>query len=150
MTLISRSLVYFLARRLGALYGQMRNNTWARNKFAAKTNLAVSSIEYCQCTFDERDIRIRYGSCSGHDAMIPLELYQRVELKTCDLISAGSKTHAECFLISNLRHACRRKKAVGLELRKSAGTAKPDIAFGIRCIVPVADSRTGTINAEEP
>jgi hypothetical protein len=37
-----------------------------------KTNLAVSSIEFCQCKFDERDIRERLGGGSGHRVMIPL------------------------------------------------------------------------------
>jgi hypothetical protein len=30
-------------------------------RFAAKTSLAVSSMEYCGCLFDERDIWIRLG-----------------------------------------------------------------------------------------
>ena len=32
----------------------------ARNKFATKTNFVVSSAEFCQCSFDERQIR---GKC---------------------------------------------------------------------------------------
>jgi hypothetical protein len=41
-------------------------------KFAAKTSLAVSSIECCQCKYCERDIRIRLGGGCGHRVMIPL------------------------------------------------------------------------------
>ena len=35
-------------------------STSARNKFATKTNLAVSSIEFCQPLFDERNIGFAY------------------------------------------------------------------------------------------
>ena len=34
-----------------------------KDNFVPKTNLAVSSTEFCQCTFDEGDIGIRYGNC---------------------------------------------------------------------------------------
>ena len=37
-----------------------------------KTNLDVSSIEYGCCLFDEGQVGIRYGSCSSHEAIIPL------------------------------------------------------------------------------
>jgi hypothetical protein len=36
------------------------------------TNLAVSSIEYCGCLFDERDVSTSLSSCGRHDPMIPL------------------------------------------------------------------------------
>jgi hypothetical protein len=42
-----------------------------RGDFAAKTSLAVSSIEFLFCSFDERDIGIRLGGGGGHRAMIP-------------------------------------------------------------------------------
>jgi hypothetical protein len=41
------------------------------DKFAAKANLAVSSIEFCQSTFNESQIGIRLGSGGGQRAMIP-------------------------------------------------------------------------------
>lgn len=60
-----------------------RNDAITSNRqIASKTNLAVSSIEFCQCTFDEREIEIRLGS--GHGVMIPpcakLSLNYRFEL----------------------------------------------------------------------
>jgi hypothetical protein len=42
-----------------------------RSKFAARTNLAVSSMEYCDCLFDEGDIWILLDGGGGHKAMIP-------------------------------------------------------------------------------
>jgi hypothetical protein len=42
------------------------NTVSAGDNFAARTNLAVSSIEFYQCTFDERDIRRGVGGGSGH------------------------------------------------------------------------------------
>jgi hypothetical protein len=44
----------------------------AKDRFATKTSLAVSSIEFCQSLLDEREIRIRLGSGRSHRAMIPL------------------------------------------------------------------------------
>jgi hypothetical protein len=38
----------------------------------AKTSLAVSSSEFCQCSFNESYIREGMGSGGGHKAMIPL------------------------------------------------------------------------------
>jgi hypothetical protein len=43
-----------------------------KSDFAAKTNLAISSTEFCQALFDESQIGIRYGGGSGHEVMIPL------------------------------------------------------------------------------
>jgi hypothetical protein len=40
--------------------------------FLARIILAVSSIEFCQALFDERDIREGLGSGCGHGVMIPL------------------------------------------------------------------------------
>lgn len=37
-----------------------------------KTKLAVSSIESCQCKFDEGNIRRGLGACSSHVFIIPL------------------------------------------------------------------------------
>jgi len=37
-----------------------------------KTNLTISSTEFCQAIFDEGDIRLGLGGCSGHGAMISL------------------------------------------------------------------------------
>jgi hypothetical protein len=37
-----------------------------------KANLAVSSIEFCQCKYCEGKIGICYGSCGGHACIIPL------------------------------------------------------------------------------
>jgi hypothetical protein len=37
----------------------------------SKTNLAVSSTEFCQAIFDEGNIGLRVSCCSGHMAMIP-------------------------------------------------------------------------------
>lgn len=45
-------------------------NTPARDKFASRTNLAVSSIEFCQSIFDERDVREGLDSSCGHTEMI--------------------------------------------------------------------------------
>jgi hypothetical protein len=42
------------------------------DNFAAKTNLAFSSIVVCQCKFDERNIGLRFSSYLNHGAMIPL------------------------------------------------------------------------------
>jgi len=42
---------------------------------SSKINLAVSSIEFCRCKFDEGDIWIRLSSGCCHAAMIPL-LYE--------------------------------------------------------------------------
>ena len=41
-------------------------------RFAAKTSLAVSSMEYCGCLFDERNVSKGLGGGGGHEAMIPL------------------------------------------------------------------------------
>ena len=38
---------------------------------AAKTSLAVSSIEFCQAIFEERDVRETLEGGGGHGAMIP-------------------------------------------------------------------------------
>jgi hypothetical protein len=38
----------------------------------SKTTLAVSSIEFCQCKFDECNVRKGLGGDSGHAVMIPL------------------------------------------------------------------------------
>lgn len=43
----------------------------AKEKFAAKTSLAVSSIEFCQAIFDEGDVREGLRGGRGHGAMIP-------------------------------------------------------------------------------
>jgi hypothetical protein len=43
----------------------------AGDKFAATTNLAVNSIEFCQAIFDEHDIRECLGGCD-HRTMMPL------------------------------------------------------------------------------
>ena len=43
----------------------------AKDILVAKTNLAVSSIEFCQAIFDEGDIREGLGRGGGHKAMIP-------------------------------------------------------------------------------
>jgi hypothetical protein len=44
----------------------------AKANLAAKTSLAVNSMEYCGCQFDERDIGIRLSGGRGHGEMIPL------------------------------------------------------------------------------
>jgi hypothetical protein len=49
-----------------------RDNMPAGDRLAVKTNLAVSSIEFCQAIFDERDIREALGGCCGHIVIIPL------------------------------------------------------------------------------
>jgi MoaD family protein len=41
------------------LSGWLEKSTPARDKFAAKTNLAVSSTKFCQCKFDEGNVRER-------------------------------------------------------------------------------------------
>ena len=46
-------------------------NTSARDRFASKTKLAVSSIEFCQSIFDEHNIGRGLGSGCGHRTMIP-------------------------------------------------------------------------------
>jgi len=40
-----------------------------------KTNLAVSSIEFCQCKYCESNIGLGLSSGGGHRAMIPLMFY---------------------------------------------------------------------------
>jgi hypothetical protein len=40
--------------------------------FTAKTNLAVSSTEFCQSIYCEGDIGLGLSSCSSHGAMRPL------------------------------------------------------------------------------
>ena len=45
----------------------------SRAKFAVNTNLAINSMEYCCCLFDESDIRPGLRGGSGHGAMtLPL------------------------------------------------------------------------------
>jgi hypothetical protein len=44
----------------------------ARDTFAVKTNIAVSSTEFFQCSFDEGDVREGLGGSSRHGVMIPL------------------------------------------------------------------------------
>jgi hypothetical protein len=44
--------------------------------------LAVSSTEFCRCTFDEGQIGIRLGGGCGHIWIIPLQSYQRTRLET--------------------------------------------------------------------
>jgi hypothetical protein len=45
-----------------------------------KTNLAVSSMEYCGCLFDERDIREALSGGCGHRVMIPSPLDMGADL----------------------------------------------------------------------
>jgi hypothetical protein len=52
----------------------LSENIPAKDKFAVKTSLVVSSTEFCQCKFDEGDIREALSSSSGHGVMIPLNL----------------------------------------------------------------------------
>jgi hypothetical protein len=42
----------------------------AKDKFAVKIIRAVSSTEFCQYKFDERDIRERLGAGYGHTFII--------------------------------------------------------------------------------
>lgn len=44
---------------------------FARDYFAAKTNLAVSSMEYCGCLHCERDVREALSGGCGHPHPIP-------------------------------------------------------------------------------
>ena len=50
----------------------LRENTSARDKIAAKITTVVSSTEFCQEIFDERDVRECLGGRGGHRAIIPL------------------------------------------------------------------------------
>jgi hypothetical protein len=43
---------------------------------------SASSIEFCRCTFDERDVSEGLGSGGDHIWIIPLESYQRKRLET--------------------------------------------------------------------
>ena len=43
----------------------LSEKTSVRDEFAAKTNLAVRSTKFCQCKFDERDIRGGLCDCCG-------------------------------------------------------------------------------------
>ncbi len=45
-------------------------STSAKDNFAAKTSLAVSSTKFCQSIFDESYIWRGLGSCCGHTVMI--------------------------------------------------------------------------------
>ena len=51
-------------------------NTWAQRPsakvFWSRITLAVSSTEFCQCKFDEGDIREGLGGGCGYAAMISL------------------------------------------------------------------------------
>jgi hypothetical protein len=51
--------------------GWLEKSTSARDKFAPKINLAVSSTEFCQCKFDKGKIGIRLSGGGGHGGMIP-------------------------------------------------------------------------------
>jgi hypothetical protein len=72
-------------------------NTSARDKFAAKTSLAVSSMEYCGRLFDERDIRMSLGSdrMTGHK-LFPLRSSLSRE-RPDDL----SRSHGQFCLVTN-------------------------------------------------
>jgi hypothetical protein len=50
--------------------GVVRQKLLAKNKFTIKTNL-VTSTEFCQAIFDERDIREGWDGGGDHRAMIP-------------------------------------------------------------------------------
>jgi hypothetical protein len=43
----------------------------ARDAFAVKTNITVSSIEFCRCKFDEGDISRGLSGGCGHETIIP-------------------------------------------------------------------------------
>jgi hypothetical protein len=45
-------------------------STSAKDKFAPKTNLAVSSTEFCQCKFNEGDVGMGDGGGGLHDASL--------------------------------------------------------------------------------
>ncbi len=62
--------------------------TLAKEKLSDQTNLAISSTEFCQCTFDECDIGATLrGGCS-HNAMIPLSDANRARVMISDLVHA--------------------------------------------------------------
>lgn len=50
-------------------------------KFPSQTNFAVSSMEYCGCLFDERNIGLGLSSGGGHRAMIPILSYSSPQCK---------------------------------------------------------------------
>ena len=66
----SRKDIEFVRRLAGEKMGWRRETT--SDRFTAKVNLAVSSIEFCQSLLDERDIRKGLGGGCGHVVMIPL------------------------------------------------------------------------------
>ena len=57
----------------------------ARNKFATKTNFVVSSVEFCQSSFDERQIM---GICQQRNVWLFvhfLNTHERPSLAACAL-----------------------------------------------------------------
>jgi hypothetical protein len=63
-------------------------NTSARDKFAPKTNLAVSSTEFCRCKFDEGNFREGLGGSGGHIFMMPLSSLNQSKIVIADLADA--------------------------------------------------------------
>ena len=59
-------------------------------KSGLKTSLAVSSIEFCQCKFDEGDIREGLSGGCGHIFMIPLSSPNQSKIVAIDLAEALS------------------------------------------------------------
>ena len=60
----------------------------ARDSFASKINLAVRSTEFCQCSLDERNIRIRLGGSCGHGVLKPLRCHPREAFHLSQLFKA--------------------------------------------------------------
>jgi len=66
--------------------GSPRKSTSAMDKFAAKTNLAVSSIEFTCCLLDESGIWISLYDGGDHRAMISPVLQSLPFLVTVQLL----------------------------------------------------------------
>jgi hypothetical protein len=63
------------AAHVSVFYGLFCDkNVSAKGNFGLKTNLVISSMEYCGCLFNEREIRPGFSSGGGHTAMIPLPI----------------------------------------------------------------------------
>jgi len=71
----SSSLPRFGSQAICFVWIDWVKNMMARDNSGLKTNLAITSTEFCQCKFDERDIGRGLGSGCGHRARIPPHTY---------------------------------------------------------------------------
>ena len=74
--------------------GDDQAKSWLANVFCVKLILTVSSTEFRQALFDERNVRTRYGGSCGHTTMIPLGSNDQLHFVPVVLNQAQADTEA--------------------------------------------------------